>query len=335
MNNEDIEESSIERVLRAAGGRDQPSESLERHVRAAVYAEWRATVARRRWRRSGAWFAAAASVAIAAFGLWVNRPPVESSRDNVARVSRVIGTVGSREHSWTLANVWRRWKPVDAQQPLTAGDDVMTGRNGRAALALVDGSSLRLDRDTRVALLDSEHVELLKGAVYVDAGTAPSGSHALRIDTPAGAVRHLGTQYEVRLLNTGVRIRVREGRVELRTPPAEAARVHAGEQLIVAPSGAHQRAAIGPSGMEWAWVMDAAPQFDMEGRSLRDFMAWVGRELGQEIVFSSQESEAEAERSMLHGSVSALAPAEALQAVLSTTRLHSRQQDGRILIELN
>ena len=44
-------------------------------------------------------------------------------------------------------------------------------------------------------------------------------------------------------------------------------------------------------------------------RPVRDFLAWVGRELGREIVFATAESEAEARRAVLSGSITGLTPA--------------------------
>jgi ferric-dicitrate binding protein FerR (iron transport regulator) len=324
------DESGIERVLRAAGGRDQPSESLERHVRAAVHAEWRAAVAQRARARRQVGLAIAAVLALAVFGLWASRFWVETPRIVVASVGRAEGVVSTRESSWIAA--WMSWRPLDGRQSLRSGEDLMTGPDGRAALAWTNGISLRLDRNTKIALVDAQHIEVRNGAVYVDSGTA-AGSPQLRIDTPAGAVRHVGTQYEVRLLQSNVQIRVREGRVELRPPSGIAEHVDAGEQLTVAESGGHERTAIDTVGTEWAWVTDVAPPFAIEGRSLHEFLTWAGRELGEDIVFATPESEAEAAGATLHGSVAGLTPAEALQAVLPTTRLQSSQEDGRIVIQ--
>ena len=190
-----------------------------------------------------------------------------------------------------------------------------------------------MDHDTRIELLNAQHIDVQDGAVYVDSrGT--SGSAALRIDTPAGSVRHLGTQYEVRLLQSDVRIRVREGRVELSDASGAIERVEAGEQLTVVASGGHERTSIDKNGTDWAWVAEVAPVFDIEGKSLREFLTWASRETGLEILFATPESEAEAARATLHGSVIGLTPMEALAAVLPTTRLRSSQEDGRILIRL-
>jgi hypothetical protein len=73
---------------------------------------------------------------------------------------------------------------------------------------------------------------------------------------------------------------------------------------------------------------------EIDGRPLKDFLNWAGRELGQPVVFASPESEAEAAKVMLSGSVAGLAPKDALAAVLSTTRLRDTDGGDRIVISL-
>src|SRR5262247_520090 len=88
------EESGIARVLKAAGGRAAPADDMKAAVRAAVHAEWRASLARRGQRR--VWLALAASVAVAAAALWLSRPYfMAPPGEVVADVSRAIGDVES------------------------------------------------------------------------------------------------------------------------------------------------------------------------------------------------------------------------------------------------
>ena len=51
------------------------------------------------------------------------------------------------------------------------------------------------------------------------------------------------------------------------------------------------------------------------------------------MVFADAASQSEALSAVLHGSVSGLAPGEALQAVLPTTKLQGRMLHGNLLIE--
>jgi ferric-dicitrate binding protein FerR (iron transport regulator) len=323
------DEPGVARVLRAAGGRALPSDDMKQTVRAAVHAEWRAAVAKRNQRR--VWMAIAASVVVAALALWVSRPYF-GEHEVVASASLTTGSVQSR--SWP----WGTWRAVTAATPspantdLRAGTDLMTGRDGRVALELRDGVSLRLDHDTRIAFVDASRIDVKSGAVYVDAGTAPSASEHLRVGTPAGIVQHVGTQYEARIVNGGTRIRVREGRVDLQPERGNAQSAGVGEQLLVTPSGEIQRGAIAPNDPQWEWAANTAPAFDINGRPVRDFIEWVGRELGRDIVFANPESEAEANRAVLSGSVAGLAPAEALPAVLATTQLRGAVHEATIEI---
>ena len=66
-----------------------------------------------------------------------------------------------------------------------------------------------------------------------------------------------------------------------------------------------------------------------------EFLSWAARELGREIVFASPESEAEANSAVLSGSMTGLTPAEAIAAVLPTTRLRSSLgRDDQLVIAL-
>jgi ferric-dicitrate binding protein FerR (iron transport regulator) len=325
MSDIDPDDAGIARVLRAAGGRAQPADEMKAAVRAAVHAEWRATVARRG--RQRVYVALAASVAMAALAVWVGRGYFVASNEVVANVSRIVGTTQAR------SGRFGSWHVVAA--PLHAGETLMTGADGRVALQLHDGVSVRLDHHTLVAFVDAGRIDVKSGAVYVDAGTVPSANDHLRVGTPAGIVQHVGTQYEARIVNGDTRIRVREGRVDLLPENGgNAQSAGVGEQLLVSASGEIQRDAISPSDDAWSWAANAAPPFDINGRAVHEFLTWVGRELGREVVYATPAAEAEADRAVLSGSVAGLAPADALAAVLPTTQLRSVERDGKLEITL-
>jgi ferric-dicitrate binding protein FerR (iron transport regulator) len=325
MSDIDPDDPGVARVLRAAGGRARPADEMKAAVRAAVHAEWRATVAQRSRRRT--YFALAASVAMAALALWVARGYFVLSGDVVANVSRIVGTAQARSGRFGT------WHVVAA--PLHAGETLKTGVDGRVALQLHDGVSVRLDHDTLVAFVDPARIDVKSGAVYVDAGPVPTATDHLRVGTPAGIVQHVGTQYEARIVKGGTRIRVREGRVDLLPENGgNAQSAGVGEQLLVSASGEIQRDSISPSDDAWSWASNTAPPFDINGRPVREFLTWVGRELGREVVYATPAAEAEADRAVLSGSVAGLSPADALAAVLPTTQLRSVEHDGKIEITL-
>jgi ferric-dicitrate binding protein FerR (iron transport regulator) len=323
------DDSDIARVLRAAGGRPEPSDEMSRTVYEAVHAEWRATVERQRSRRSQrVWVAMAASIAVAAVALFLGRTLISTPGELMADVSRSVGVVQVRDGD---SSDWQN--AADAKE-LRAGESVHTGVDGRLALTLRDGVSLRLDHDTNVELVSADRVDVKSGAVYIDSGVAGPSAARLQVGTPEGVVRHLGTQYEARILSGGTRIRVREGRVDVTPANGPTRTLEVGDQILVSASGVQERERIEPSSDEWDWASNAAPDFDINGKAVQDFLAWAARETGLKIVFASTESAAEARRAVLSGSIAGLDPDAALAAVLPTTSLKGTEQDGKLVIEM-
>jgi ferric-dicitrate binding protein FerR (iron transport regulator) len=210
-----------------------------------------------------------------------------------------------------------------------AGDELRSGAGGRAALEL-GGLSLRMDEHSTIELLAADRVALRKGALYVDAEPGAAES-SLVVETALGTLEHLGTQYESRLEAGDLRVSVREGRVRI-TAPTGTLEGAAGEQLTIGADGRLGRGSMPVSGPRWGWVAEIAPPFELEDRRLDEFLRWVGRESGREVIFANPPAAAEAERVILRGSTRGLTPERALDAVLSTTRLDYEQAPGRLVI---
>lgn len=323
------DDSDIARVMRAAGGRVSPSDEMTRAVYEAVHAEWRATVGRQQRKRAQrVWLAAAASVAVAAVVLLVGRSLIHVPGELMADVSRSVGIVQFREDESST------WQNAADAKGLRVGESVHTGADGRVALALRDGVSLRLDHDTNIALVSVDRVDVTSGAVYIDSGVSGPSTARLQVGTPAGIVRHLGTQYEARILNSGTRIRVREGRVDVMPANGPTRTLEVGDQIVVSRAGVEERTHIEPSSDEWNWASNAAPEFDINGKPVQEFLAWASRETGLKVVFATEASAAEARRAVLSGSIAGLDPDEALAAVLPTTSLRGTEKDGQLVVEL-
>jgi len=324
------DDSDIARVLRATAARPTPSDEMKHSVYAAVHAEWQSTVAKRQKARrvQRTWIALAASIAVAAVALFVGRSVIQQPGERMADVSRSVGTVEVRESESS------DWQNAANLKTVHRGESVHTGRDGRLTLALDDGVSLRLDHDTNIALVNADRIDVTSGAVYIDAGLSSASAGRLVIGTPTGVVRHVGTQYEARIVNGGTRVRVREGRVDVMPSHGSVRTLQVGEQVLVSGAGVEDRGTIEPSSDEWDWASNAAPVFEIDGRPAHEFLAWAGRETGLKVVFATPESAAEARRTVLSGSVAGLGPDEALAAVLPTTSLRSTERDGQLVIEV-
>jgi hypothetical protein len=72
---------------------------------------------------------------------------------------------------------------------------------------------------------------------------------------------------------------------------------------------------------------------EIEGRSLRQFLEWVARERGWILRFDSLATSAEADSIILDGSIDGLTLDQALEAVLATSRLTHRVDQGVLEIE--
>jgi ferric-dicitrate binding protein FerR (iron transport regulator) len=320
---------------------EPPAEVRER-IRRAVAAEWRATVLPApipatpvRAASRGQWTALAAGVAVAAITLGIYQSGTRTPAPVVATLTRLSGPVEVGAEGG--------WQPVNPGQTLSVGQQLVTGMQGRAALALPRGVSLRLDADTRVALAGSDRVVVERGAVYLDAGIRPAAGQSVRLESRFGTTRHLGTQYEVRVTPEQMLVSVREGQVALEAAGAATTRApgnsqfrivaEAGEQLAVKSTGAVARGTVGGQDARWDWITEVAPPFAIEDRRLSEFLVWVCRETGRKLAFSSPQVEAAAEGIILRGSVAGLSPDAALAAVMATTNLAYTDDNGRLLIQ--
>lgn len=226
----------------------------------------------------------------------------------------------------------------DPSGEIRAGEALRTGRDGRAAVRFPTGESLRIDTGSVVRFDSSRLATLEQGAVYVDAGLASPPGRGLEIATPLGSVRHVGTQFEARLLPAqdaaaaALRVRVREGTV-LVEHAGESQEVRAGGELLVPETGPSRSTRIPVHGPEWDWVLRAARPFEIEGVRLAEFLDWFSRETGLRWQLGAHHAGSLPQDVVLHGSIEGLTAEEALSVVLASSGFRSRRVDGRLWIE--
>ena len=321
-------DASIEELLREVGARNEPSAETARAVMSAVHAEWRDIVQqRRRQQRVVAWRIAAG----VAFAVLVSTFAYRFMAPEPAQVASIAYVDGRLLASADDAALEAR----DSGQFIRVGDTVQTDAQSRAAFSFAHGLSLRLDHDTRFTVDAVDRITLASGAVYID---APKGDHgqsdALTVNTFAGSVQHVGTQYEVRAQADAMLVSVREGRVLL-TSATTSNTAEAGQVLRLNTEGELTRSLLSATDPYWQWTLQAAPAFDIENQSLSDFLQWIARETGRHVTYSTPQAEAAAASVKLRGSIAGLDPDAALAAVLSTTQLRRYQTDAsEIGIEL-
>jgi ferric-dicitrate binding protein FerR (iron transport regulator) len=170
-------------------------------------------------------------------------------------------------------------------------------------------------------------IELSAGAVYVDTG-GESGRFEVR--TPLATARDVGTQFEVRLVDRTVRLRVREGAVELSDGTRSVAG-RAGTEVTLSATGAMSRP-IATHGSEWDWTAAVALPFEIEGATLSAFLARIAREHGWTVRYADAALAREASDIILHGSVRGLPPGEAVGVAIATSGLRHRLEGGELLV---
>src|SRR4029453_5786337 len=207
-------------------------------VRTAVHGAWRdeygvpetrQTKTRRRWLMVAVPIVAAAGAI--AFAIWGS--------------TRTAGPVRTPAPVLTARIEYATGSPA----AFTAGDAVMAGSTvkttvGTLAMTLTSGVQLRLNTASTARVDSPTDVALERGAVYVDStGAHPARRSAspISIHTPAGIVRDIGTQFEVRIEvrqgGPAMRIRVRAGQVRVTYANGVEARAGAGEELFSSPDG--------------------------------------------------------------------------------------------------
>jgi ferric-dicitrate binding protein FerR (iron transport regulator) len=179
--------------------------------------------------------------------------------------------------------------------------------------------------------MSSSEIHLEEGSVYIDNPSGAGSRMALAVHTPLGIVREIGTQFEVRLRERSLRLRVREGIVALhRADDVESAEV--GTEVTIDSNDSLRRETIALHGPEWAWVIEIAPKLDIEGRPLGDFLTWVSRETGRHVRFENEAIRESASNIVLHGTIEGLSLADALDTVLPTCGLTHRVSEEKITV---
>jgi len=329
------DEQAISRLLRLSGERAEIPLSVESRVYTTVQQAWRDSTGepddahvyetvQRSWRRQTRrsrllrWtlpIAVAASAALVAVFL-MQPPPI--SPVGVGTVAKVIS-------------------PVTGDSALLPGDEIYvdmtieTDVGQGYSFLLSRNESLRLDENSAIRIDAADRFTLLRGRVYADTGDMVYRNGGLRVDTDYGAVTDIGTQFAVSVADDLLDVAVREGRVDVRRDDSVLIAT-SGERLMIDEHGGSTVDALDATDAYWNWTTDLAPAFDIEGRSLMEFLKWAARESGRILFFEDSDLRMAAMRTDLHGSIADFSPLEAVESVLSTTAFHYRIEADRIVI---
>ena len=316
------EEDVTAQLLRMAGAPPDPPAERTARVRAAVHREWR-TRRQRRMIRNGVAIGLVAAAASLTVAVWIRgRVEAPLSAPGIAVAQRIQGhPLIVRPSQGAEAT------PLSMSTPIHPNDLIETDAESRVGLQLGDGSSIRIDRDSRVRFLTPVVLEVIAGAAYV---ATANRSHGFEVRTTMGHLRDVGTQFEVRLTPSLLRLRVRTGTVEIRRGTVIDTTA-AGTEATVTTNGIAVRP-VPAYGSEWAWTTAVAPAFAIEGRTLGSYLEYLAAEQGWTIHYADPAVAEAATRTILHGSVEGLNAEDALSVVLPTSGLESRLRRGELSV---
>ena len=315
----------VAELIRFAGERESVNRERMATARARVSEHWTNVVAtRRKTERAKRWrlLALAASVFVATglgLTLWNGQGAVPQRLVSVERVSGEVRVDG---------------RAVSVGDVFTADATVQSGPDGRIALALVDGQSLRVDIGTHLVLAANDRVELLKGGVYVDSGPETHEAQ-LSIDTRFGTATDIGTQFQVRVNDGGLSVGVREGLVELKPTGADVLEVDSGRLFVVGADGDAFGHSVSGNDEVWRWVTTISPEFNIEGATLEDYLSWYAREAGLSLQWETAASRIIARQSLLSGSIADMALEDGLAMVRLIAPFESRVANSTLYVTVD
>ena len=293
----DTNRDDIAKLIRYAGARESVNDERFARAHGRVNEHWQNVVrTRRRQRRQrllGQFALAASVLAVIGVALVTWRAALPPAGSDVLLVNRVIGDV-------RMDGV-----PMRAGDAVTADSTIETASNGRIALQLPDGKSLRLDTSSHVIVADAGQFQLERGAVYVDSG-ADQDKSPVYVMTRFGVASDIGTQFQVRVDDERLRVGVREGLVEISRSDAGTVPVRSGTMFEIAADGTPREQDIEGNDQVWDWVETITPEFDIRDATLEEYLVWYTRQRGVALEWDDDMSRHNAQAIRLSGSISNL-----------------------------
>lgn len=287
--------------MNLAGPRADIPAGVEKRVHDSVRQHWQGGIRKRNMTR---WVIPASLAATILIALAINIRSPEIMPQTIGTIAYVDGTANS---AFVIG------------EPVLAGDRIETPADFGMSITLTGDVSLRISAASSVRLDQPDEITLFSGQVYADSGERIYRDRHLTVNTANGSATDIGTQFSVAYENDRMSVAVREGNVDVAHEQSVFS-AKAGDKLTLQTGNDPIIDKVTPYATDWDWAVSLAPKFDIENRSLLDFLKWAARETGMTLTFANDDVRMAAMGTQIVGSISDFTPREAIEAVLATTQ---------------
>jgi len=205
------------------------------------------------------------------------------------------------------------------------GARLQTSDDDKLTLELASGVRLSLDNRTRTEIGGVDNARIESGRVYVDAGDVEA---QVRIDAATSAIVDIGTQYAVEVHGDDVLVVMREGAAQVTTGNARVSLATAqgrGDTLRLSGGEVSERSTLATNDDYWAWRGAARAPLTLPGTSVHDYLVWMARDTGHDLVFARDAVRQGAQLELIVGPRDRTSDDETLVDVMETTSFRVTQ----------
>ncbi|MCX7554198.1 FecR domain-containing protein [Marinicella sp. S1101] len=315
----------IKSLLKKVDSRTTPSEEMSVVAKENVRRHWQQMVVKKKQPNKQRYvWAMAASVVFAAvltiFTLQQQEPILVAKQ--IASISGFSGSVQFKTKG-------KAWQSLAIETEFNANTTIKTSDSGYLALTLADRSELRVDNNTELTI-DSGTINLIKGNIYHDTDDVTQ-TLPLLIQTNQGIVQHVGTRYVVSQKADQLNVAVRNGKVKF-TATSDQNKQHTinANQLLTSSDAMIQVSAVNPYDSVWGWTFKSQANYQLDGKSLYEFVTWFARQTGLDVDWSGLQSNAK--RIRLSGNIKNISSDQAIKTVFLSTQLNYNINNGVLQI---
>ena len=315
----------IEKLLSQMGSRTEPSPKQSAKNKIAVKQHWQKIVRQKQRQRRYIWAVAASLVLVATLAIY-NFTSMETN-PSAALVAQVL----SSQEGVQIKSSNDEWSQLQNDAKININSTIKTN-NSTVSLQWNDGSEIRLAANTEV-LLQHELINLHHGSIYHDTDKT-NVADPLVIVTQYGQAEHIGTRYLVSETAQNMTVAVRSGQVRIapKTGPTiqQNSVLKPNQMVLITSAGPSAITDIKPHAGIWEWTFQAQADFDLNNKSLFQFVQWFTYQTGLKVDW--QDVENASKRVRLQGSIKHMSSQQALDTVFYSTQYTYQINNGVLQI---